>query len=98
MLMAKKIGPEKKVRIIKVRIFEVRFIKARIFEVWLIKAWKIEINRSPDNRGMDNRGPTLRILGVLIFHSSDRISYFASVEETSQSDLESRRGASWGAR
>lgn len=75
-----------------------RLIKAWIIEVRLIKALKIEINRGPGKRGVDNRGPTVRIFGVLIFHSSDRISYFASVEETSQSDFESRRGTSWGAR
>lgn len=92
--------PEKQVRKIEVdqSIINVRLIKARIIEVRLIKALKIEINRGPDKRGVDNRGPTVRIFGVLIFHSSDRISYFASVEETSQSDFESRRGTSWGAR
>ena len=73
-------------------------MEVRIIEVRLIKAMKIEINRGPGKRGVDNRGPTVRIFGVLIFHSSDRISYFASVEETSQSDFESRRGTSWGAR
>ena len=95
--------PEKQVRKIEVGkievlIINVRLIKARIIEVRLIKALKIEMNRGPDKRGVDNRGPTVRIFGVLIFHSSDRISYFASVEETSQSDFESRRGTSWGAR
>ena len=95
--------PEKQVRKIEVGkievlIINVRLIKARIIEVRLIKALKIEINRGPDKRAVDNRGPTVRIFGVLIFHSSDRISYFASVEETSQSDFESRRGTSWGAR
>lgn len=98
LMSMKKTRPEKQVRIIEARIIEVRLMKARMIEVRLILARKIGINRGPDKRGVDNRGPTVRIFGVLIFHSSDRISHFASVEETSQSDFESRRGTSWGAR